>query len=279
MEIIKPIFIIGNNRSGTNILYKLFTEHKDTAYFENYSSRYYKRPNMFKFIPLLKKFQKFRYGIERPKRSEGWVWDRYYTLIQYLEEKHATEEIQNYYFNAIKYQLKAFNANRFVSSNPRSSMRIKWLNKMFPDAYYIIITRDKKSVISSMYQVITKKRKKWGHKFLEYPSTLRGYGYVKKQLNENCSDMQTCIDFYELYQKSLNQDLPLISEKTIHVKYEDFIKDSRNTIKKLYQFTKLNWYDGLEKLIPEQLDLSRNDRWKLLPEVEKNFLLEYIEKN
>ena len=279
MEIIKPIFIIGNNRSGTNILYKLFTEHKDTAYFENYSSRYYKRPNMFKFIPLLKKFQKFRYGIERPKRSEGWVWDRYYTLIQYLEEKHATEEIQNYYFNAIKYQLKAFNANRFVSSNPRSSMRIKWLNKMFPDAYYIIITRDKKSVISSMYQVITKKRKKWGDKFLEYPSTLRGYGYVKKQLNENCSDMQTCIDFYELYQKSLNQDLPLISEKTIHVKYEDFIKDSRNTIKKLYQFTKLNWYDGLEKLIPEQLDLSRNDRWKLLPEVEKNFLLEYIEKN
>jgi len=279
MEIIKPIFIIGNNRSGTNILYKLFTEHKDTAYFENYSSRYYKRPNMFKFIPLLKKFQKFRYGIERPKRSEGWVWDRYYTLIQYLEEKHVTEEIQNYYFDAIKYQLKAFNASRFVSSNPRSSMRIKWLNKMFPDAYYIIITRDKKSVISSMYQVITKKRKKWGDKFLEYPSTLRGYGYVKKQLNENCSDMQTCIDFYELYQKSLNQDLPLISEKTMHVKYEDFIKDSRNTIKKLYQFTKLNWYDGLEKLIPEQLDLSRNDRWKLLPEIEKNFLLEYMEKN
>jgi len=278
MQIIKPIFIIGNNRSGTNILYKLFTEHKDTAYFENYSSRYYKRPNMFKFIPLLKKFQKFRYGIDRPKRSEGWVWDRYYTLIEYLEEKHVTNEIQNYYFNAIKYQLKAFNATRFVSSNPRSSMRIKWLNKMFPDAYYIIITRDKKSVISSMYQVITKKRKKWGDKFLEYPSTLRGYGHVKKMLDENCSDMQTCIDFYELYEKSLNKDLSLISEKTIHVKYEDFIKDSTNTIKKLYQFTNLEWYDELEKLIPEHVDLHRNERWKLLPETEKNFLLEYIEK-
>ena len=278
MQIIKPIFIIGNNRSGTNILYKLFTEHKDTAYFENYSSRYYKRPNMFKFIPLLKKFQKFRYGIDRPKRSEGWVWDRYYTLIEYLEEKHVTNEIQNYYFNAIKYQLKAFNATRFVSSNPRSSMRIKWLNKMFPDAYYIIIARDKKSVISSMYQVITKKRKKWGDKFLEYPSTLRGYGHVKKMLDENCSDMQTCIDFYELYEKSLNKDLSLISEKTIHVKYEDFIKDSTNTIKKLYQFTNLEWYDELEKLIPEHVDLHRNERWKLLPETEKNFLLEYIEK-
>jgi len=279
MQIIKPIFIIGNNRSGTNILYELFTEHKDTAYFENYSSRYYKRPGMFKFIPLLKKYQKFRYGIDRPKRSEGWVWDRFYTLMEYLEEKHATEEIQNYYYNAIKYQLKAFNAPRFVSSNPRSSMRVKWLNKMFPDAYYIIITRDKKSVISSMYQVITKKRKKWGDKFLEPPSTLRGYGHVKKILDENCSDIQTCIDFYELYQKTLNKDLPLISEKTMHVKYEDFVKDSRSSIKKLYQFTDLEWYDELDKLIPEHVDLTRNERWKLLPNTEKNFLLEYLEKN
>ena len=279
MQIIKPIFIIGNNRSGTNILYKLFTEHKDTAYFENYSSRYYKRPSMFKFIPLLKKYQKFRYGIDRPKRSEGWVWDRFYTLLEYLEEKHVTQEIQNYYYNAIKYQLKAFNATRFVSSNPRSSMRVKWLNKMFPDAYYIIITRDKKSVISSMYQVITKKRKKWGDKFLETPSTLRGYGHVKKILNENCSDIQTCIDFYELYQKTLNKDLPLISERTIHVKYEDFVKDSKNIIKKLYQFTGLSWYDELEKLIPEHVDLTRNERWKLLPDKEKNFLLEYMKKN
>jgi len=279
MEIKKPIFIIGNNRSGTNILYKLFTEHKDTAYFENYSSRYYKRPNMFRFIPLLKKYQKFRYGIDRPKRSEGWVWDRFYTLIEYLEEKHVTDEIQNYYFDAIKYQLKAFNATRFVSSNPRSSMRIKWINKMFPDAYYIIITRDKKSVISSMYQVITQKRKKWGDKFLEPPSTFRGYGHVKKMLNENCSDIQTCIDFYELYQKMLNKDLPLISDKTIHVKYEDFVKNSKNNIKKLYQFTNLQWYNELEKLLPEHVDLNRNERWKLLPEREKSFLLDYLEKN
>jgi hypothetical protein len=278
MEINEPIFIIGNNRSGTNILYKLFTEHQDTAYFENYSSRYYKRPNMFKFIPLLKKYQKFRYGIDRPKRSEGWVWDRFYTLLEYLDESHVTEEIKNYYYNAIKYQLKAFNASRFVSSNPRSSMRVKWLNQMFPDAFYIVISRDKKSVISSMYQVITQKRKKWGDKFLEPPSTLRGYGHVKKILDENSSDMQTCIDFYELYQKTLKKDLPLISDRTIHVTYEDFVKDSKNTIKKLYKFTHLEWYEKLEKLIPEHIDLNRNDRWKLLPEVEKKVLLEYMKK-
>ena len=77
MKFDKPIFIIGTSRSGTNILYKLFTTHRDTAYFENYSSRFYKKPFMFRFIPMLMKYQKLKYKIDRPKTSEGWVWDRF----------------------------------------------------------------------------------------------------------------------------------------------------------------------------------------------------------
>ena len=277
MKFKEPIFIIGTSRSGTNILYKLFTCHKDTAYFENHSSRLWKHPGLFRFIPLLRKYQKFRYKIDRPKRSEGWVWDRFYTPLEYLKESHATEEIKNYYYNAIKYQLKAFNAARFVASNPRNCMRVRWINHMFPNAFYIIITRDKKSVISSMYQVIMRKRKKWGDKFLDSPSTLRGYGHIKKILGKNSSDMQTCMDFYKLYRDTLNKDLPLISDRTITIHYEDFVKDSRNTIKKLYEFTHLKWYDELEKLIPEHVDLDRNERWKLLPDNEKKVLLEYCE--
>ncbi len=276
MKFKQPIFIIGTSRSGTNILYKLFTSHKDTAYFENYSSKFYKHPGMFRFIPLLLKYQKLRFKIDRPKTSEGWVWDRFYTPLQYLDEKDATEKIKNYYYDAIKYQLKAFNATRFVGSNPRNCMRISWLNEMFPDAYYIIISRDTKSVINSMYQVITKKRKKWGSKFLEPPSTLRGYGHIKKVLGINSTDMQTCMDWYELYKTTLNKDLSKVYDRTIHVQYEDFIKDSRNTIKKLYKFTNLDWYEDLNKLIPEHVDLSRNERWKLLPEKEKKMLLEYV---
>lgn len=278
MKFNKPIFIIGTSRSGTNILYKLFTSHKDTAYFENNSSRFYKKPYMFRFIPLLIKYQKLKYKIDRPKTSEGWVWDRFYTPLQHLNESHATDDVKNYYFNAISNQLKAFNATRFVGSNPRNCMRIKWLNHMFPNAYYIIITRDTKSVINSMYQVITKKRKKWGKKFLEPPSTLRGYGHIKKILGENDSDFQTCLDWYKLYKNTLNNDLQLVNERTIHVKYEDFVKDSQNTIKTLYDFTELKWYDELNSLIPEHVDLTRNERWKLLSDKEKEILLDFVEK-
>ncbi len=278
-EFKEPIFIIGIPRSGTTILEELFTAHKDTAYFENYSARYYKRPSMFRFIPMLMKYQKFRYKIDRPKRSEGWVWDRFANSLDYLDESHVTEEMKSYFYNAIKYQLKAFNATRFVSKNPRNCMRIRWINHMFPNISYIMIERDKKPVISSMYYGIKRYKKKWGDKFLKPPSSLRGFGYIKKMLGEDRSDMQTCVSFYELYRNALYKDLPIISDRTITLQYEEFVKDPRNTIKKLYEFTHLDWYDELEKFIPKQLELGNNEKWKLLPDDEKKIMLEYTEKN
>ena len=71
-------------------------------------------------------------------------------------------------------------------------------------------------------------------------------------------------------------NLPLVSDRTIHVKYEDFIKDSRKIIKKLYDFTHLEWYDELEKQFQtHKVDLTRNERWKLLPDEQKKELLDY----
>jgi hypothetical protein len=275
----EPIFIIGLPRSGTTILEELFTAHKDTAYFENYSARLYRHPRMFRFIPILMKYQKIRYKIDRPKRSEGWVWDRFANLLDYLDESHVTDKIKNYYYDAIKYQLKAFNATSFVSKNPRNCMRIRWINHMFPNSPYIMIERDQKSVISSMYQALKRYKKKWGDEFLKPPSSLRGYGFIKKTLGENSSDMQTCVDFYELYRKALYQDLPIISNRTLVIQYEEFVKDPRNIIKRLYKFTNLDWYDELNKIIPEKLQLSNNEKWKSLPDEEKKILLEYTEKN
>jgi len=274
----KPIFILGLPRSGTTILEELFTAHKDTAYFENYSARFYKRPWMFRFIPLLMKYRKLRYNIDRPKRSEGWVWDRYANLLDYLDESKVTEDIKNYYDKAIKYQLKAFNATRFVSKNPRNHLRIRWIDAMFPNAVYIIISRDKKSVISSMYQKVQKKKKKWNEEFPDRSNELIGYADIKKIIGMNCSDMEACIAHYDLHKKSLEKDLPSIEDRTITIEYEEFVKDPRNTIKKLYKFTNLEWYDELEEFIPKQLKLGNNEKWKSLPEDEKKIMLEYTEK-
>jgi hypothetical protein len=275
----QPIFIIGHSRSGTTILYRLFTAHKDTAYPEYYSSKFYKHPWMFRFISLAMKYRKLRYNINRPIPKQGTIWGRFYSAYDYLDESKVTEDIKNYYDKVIKYQLKAFNATRFVSKNPRNYLRIRWIDAMFPNAVYIIISRDKKSVLSSMYQKIQKKKKKWNAEFPGESNELLGYADIKKIIGTNCSDMEACIAHYELHKKSLEKDLPTITDRTITIEYEELIKEPINTVKKLYEFTNLEWYDELNKVIPKKLQLANNEKWKSLPEDEKKIMLEYTDKN
>jgi len=277
MKFKEPIFILNPSRSGTTILFRLFARHRDTAFFERYSAKLYKHPSLFRFIPLLMKYQKIRYKTIRPIASEGAVWGRFYSPINHLNESHATEEIKNYYYNAIKYQLKAFNATRFVNKNPRSCMRVRFINHMFPNAVYIVVKRDKKAVISSMYKKLQRKEKIWREKFPNTKKFVGSYAIVRKILGENISDLEACIGYYELYHNTLNEDLPVISDKVISVHYEDYVKDPRNIIKKLYDFTHLKWYDELEEFIPKQLQLHNNEKWKTLPEDIKNELLDYCE--
>lgn len=279
LEFEPPIFIIGLSRSGTTILYRLFTSHKDTSYPEYYSSKFYKHPWMFRFISLAMKYRKKRYKITRPIPKQGRIWSRFYSPYDYLDESMVTKDIKNYYDKAIKYQLKAFKATRFVSKNPRDCLRIRWLDAMYPNAFYIIISRDKKSVLSSMYQKIQKKKKKWNAKFPGKSNELLGYLDIKKVIGMNYSEMEACIGHYEYHKKSLEKDLPKIKDRTIIIEYEELVKDPRNMIKKLYKFVNLEWYDELNKQIPERLELTNNKKWESLPQDEKKILLEYTENN
>ena len=279
MNFKEPIFILNPSRSGTTILYRLFAAHRDTAYFERYSAKLYKHPNLLRLIPLLLKYQKLRYKTIRPIASEGVIWGKFFSPIENLDESNATEKVKNYYYNAIKIQLKAFNATRFVSKNPRSCMRVRWIDAMFPNAVYIVVKRDKKAIISSMYRKLQLKEKIWRKQFPNTSKTFVGsYAIIREKLGEGISDMEACIGYHDLYQKSLDKDLHVISDKAITVHYEDYVKDPRSTIKKLYEFTNLEWYDELEEFIPKQLKLGNNEKWKSLPEDEKKIMLEYIEK-
>ncbi|NIU02559.1 MAG: hypothetical protein GWN01_17160, partial [Nitrosopumilaceae archaeon] len=88
LEIVKPIFIIGAARSGTTILSNLFTRHKDTGYFEHYLGSYFNSRWKFRFIPLLHKYRKLRYGIERPIPANGGF---FYRPLEYVDETKVTD--------------------------------------------------------------------------------------------------------------------------------------------------------------------------------------------
>lgn len=264
-KIVRPIFIIGVQRSGTTVLDNMFTRHRDTAFFEGFSNRYYMTPWKFSLIPLQIKRYK-----SRPPSTEGRVWRRFFKEIDYVDESHATDEIRKYYYSAIKAELRAFHAKRFVNKNPTHCLRIRWINAMFPDAQYILIWRDPRAVVHSIYQ---KMQAYWDMQMkTEYEHGYKGYVTIKEVFGRDVSKLESCINFYNYNKEMLLKDLPIIRDRTAEVQYEHFIGRPREELKRLYDFTGLYWYDGLEKDIPETLQLENNSKWRSLPAKERQVL-------
>lgn len=271
MKIDRPIFIIGTQRSGTTILYRLFTKHKDTAYFEHYCDKLYTHSLLFPLIPYLFRYQKLRYKITRPIPKEGDVWDRFFDPLECLNENHVEEKIKKYYYSAIKSELKAFKATRFVNKEPMNCYRIRWINSMFPDAFYIIIWRDPKAVIYSMYKLLEKARALFNRRGKKY---VHGYGpnTLMEKFGKDVSILETYINYYNFLKDQIIKDLPVIKNKLIEINYEDFVETPREIITNLYDFTELKWYPKLNEQIPEVLERNNNNKWKSLPQKEKQIL-------
>ena len=272
MDIVKPIFILGIARSGTTILYDLFTKHKDTAYFERYSNKLHNKPKLFWLIPYMLKYQKIRYGIQRPRPSEGWVWNEFCEPLKHLKKQDVTFEIKKYHHKAIKTELKAFHAKRFVSKNPRHCIRIPWLNEIFPEAKYILIWRDHKSVINSSYQ---KMKEEWDMKFRFPFKNFKGHKSIVEKFGDG-SKFDACIKYYQYQRDILEKDKLIIKDRLIEMEYSELIKEPETAIKKLYKFTELEWYKELESSFPDRLEQFNDNKWKKLPK-DKRDILEKID--
>jgi hypothetical protein len=217
-------------------------------------------PWKFNLLPLQIKRYK-----SRPPSTEGRVWRRYFTEINYVDQSQATDEIKNYYYSAIKAELRAFHAKRFVNKNPAHCLRLRWLNAMFPDAYYILIWRDPRAVVNSIYQKLLSY---WDKQMqTEYEHGYKGYVTIKEVFGKDVSKLKACINFYNFNKRMLLQDLPVIKDRLAEVQYEEFIRQPRQELKRLYEFTGLHWYDEMENDVPQTLQLENNNKWRsLLPE-------------
>jgi len=264
MNIKKPIFILAPARSGTSIFYNLFTRHKDTAFPEHFLDKYWKQKWKFRLIPLMVKQQMLRYKI-RPLPHEGKIWRRFHLYSSQLTENDVNDKECDYLYSSIKAELKAFNAKRFVDRAHDFMLQIRYLNKLFPDAYYIILERDPKAVINSLYTMM---KNEWNPE-LEDVDT---YGRVIEKFIKNKTLFEGCVAYYKHYTESMQKDLELIKGRVLKIKYENFIIDPRNRLKELYAKTGLEWYDELDDMIPKVLELKNNEKWKKLPKEEMKIL-------
>lgn len=252
-----PIIFIGTGRSGTTIIAEIISRHPDLAYPSNYQKRYPKRKyvNLIRLVfdnPLWRVYGQKKQLNKIPflnkcyfKPAEAYeMWNyltggevdfsRSFLLKESLSEERVT--FIREYFNA----MVTFQNRKRLLFKITGPSRITFLLKIFPDAMFINLRRNTIPTISSFLKVdfwktrginklwwtgvYDKKEQEWALKNSENGALLTAF-----QLNK--IDRVT-----EIERKSLQP-------KFLEVKYEDFVADPENELKRIIDFTNLSSFD------------------------------------
>jgi len=252
VKVDRPIFIIGPHRSGTTLLYKILGSHPDVGYY-NRANR--STPNW----PRLAMFRTRLNGRDDPMEAQN-IWDRYWTKPDdFMDERDATPELITWFHRNIAGVLKARGATRFLAKYPRLSLRVPWLNAIFPDALIIHLQRDWRAVVQSTAVRIEKRRGYGGGWF--------GVRVPERKTLEGLPAPILAGHIFRFVSQEIEKQRERIGTRFLRVRYEDVCTKTFETLHDIATHCDLCWSPDFEDSIPRDLKISDKWRTRLDPDV------------
>ena len=142
----KPVFILGAPRSGTTVLFETLDRSP---------------------------------GLGSLGRESGVLWDMFHRIEDTGWSSHAVrpEEIAAREPKVLYWAIDRIAGNRrYLDKLPRNCLRVLYLDRLFPDASFVFISRDGRATVSSMLDG-WKSGSRFGARGLRLPVTLSIEGY------------------------------------------------------------------------------------------------------
>jgi len=262
-QIKKPIFIIGVPRSGTGLLHQTLCAHPQLAWFDVNDLKVWipqqkqdqLKEHYSKLIKQNKKFPMDEYclaifgrNLLNPKKFENLPLGSYPIegetfWKQYFGNKFIEDIPKDKKFKLIKTLSEVIirqKKSRFLNKAPQNIMRLYAIKKIFPDAVFINIARNPRSVVSSM---ITRFEKEGsfdtGIPILDVKSykklnSIQKWAWQYKEITEI---------IYDFSIQHSNQF------RTIF--YEEFLQNPKKIVKEIFNFCNLHIPENFEQLLPK----------------------------
>jgi hypothetical protein len=259
----RPVFIIGSARSGTNIFYRLLAGHENLGWISSYVRRLPDWPwlavlNSLYQTPFLAK----RYHDERrfPNPVEAYsVWDRFHPVKDTLGAPPLTERdvavadvegMRRFIAGILRFSRRA----RFLNKNVRNSRRIRYLQAIFPDAFFIHIIRDGRAVANSLLHI------EW------WPTLSLWWAEQKTPTELEREGLDPVVIAARLWQSDVQQVLGdkeyIPRRQYIEVRYEKLVHDLGAEMKRVLDSCDLPWTPHFQAYL-QAFDLEdRNYKWK-----------------
>jgi len=242
--VVRPIFVVGAPRSGTNIFYRTFAKHPDLAWISNITKKVPSSLWLTRFIMLFR-------DDHRPTEANN-VWQKFAgNDDESLGQKDVTVGARKYLHSVLQNNLRIFNKPRFVNKCPGNSVRIEFLKEIFPDAIFIHIIRDGRA---TAYSII---RSRLGHSGAYWSVKPPGWqALLKLPLVDACA-----LQWKMTVEAILQSAKKLPGEQFMEIRYEEFVDRPAEVFKQIGERCGLVWQDALLQAITGGMD-NRNFKWQ-----------------
>jgi omega-hydroxy-beta-dihydromenaquinone-9 sulfotransferase len=258
----KPIIIIGAGRSGTTVFYNLLSMHPDVCWFSNVTDKFPSLPSLSIFhrildIPLFGSWMKRRiHGGGKLKIRPVEAGGIYHDYCGFEHDRKTTrKDVDQQSFDCLRdvaYRHCLYTGkSRFISKQTANNQRLDVVDALFPDAIYIHVIRDGRSVSNSLNNVRWwKKTRLWWTGKRVQDSIDSGEQSIVIAANHWKHDVEEILEFKNR-----------VGDRFIEIKYEDLVADVKSTMRAVLEHCDLRKDRQHEELLPSTLS-SMNYKWK-----------------
>jgi hypothetical protein len=192
-------------------------------------------------------------GRDNPMEAQP-VWDRFKRCdTDVMDADDVIPRERDWFRRLVGQVLKQRGAKRFLAKYPRLSLRLSWLDAIFPGALFIHMTRDWRAVVNSTVRRKIKREQRGGGWFGVH---IPGWRDLEGISHEVAAARQ-----FRVVTQTLEQAATHFEGRFFQVCYEALCSDVAATLRRLAEQCDLPWYSGFSSTLPTELK-SANYKWR-----------------
>ena len=244
----RPVFILGPHRSGTTLIYRFLSRHPDAGWFTAADRRLVGAPALAHAAA--------RIGLGNYPHEAQRIWDRFRSRDDdAMEAADADPRKAAWHRERVRRTLELRGRPRFLAKYPRLSLRLGWLDAVFPGSLFLHVVRDWRGVVNSTVRRRVKREGREGD--LEWFG-VRIPGWRALEALPHPLAAGRIFRHVSLH---LEKEAERFGPRLRRVKYEDFCADPVEQSRALAEWAGLRWTPEFEQAVRRPLK-SRNDKWR-----------------
>jgi hypothetical protein len=280
----RPIVIVGTGRCGSTLLHRLLALHDDVGWLSTFNESFPTHTWLSVFSGLYRwpLPARIRHVKAFPKPFEAYrFWDHYLPGFSRRDRPPTAEDVPPGGIDPVRLataRILKFQRKSRLLVKVTGWARIAYFDRIYPDAVFVSLRRDPRSVISSWAKAgwldVTSPPDSEGWQWGKVPPD---YYQVWRELGG--SPVLTVALKMRLDLDDIARNVALFPDGCHELWYEDLISSPETTLRTICEFAGLDWTPRFERVVGAMSFYDSTRKWRRhLTEAQGDLVMEFLKR-